>query len=349
MSTLVQSSTPVPASPANGGSRLVWWLLGGLLAVGLLVVLAIGGLLSWAWGAYREQAQAALQAEPAVAEQIGTIQDMSLDLVATGDAPGSELVFEVRGDRGAGTVTADFETVDADHERVASGSLVLTDGSRFELGEVDADAAWSDGDAPLDFRAQAEAAMAADPAIAAELGRILSSEMDEDASMAHPGADVFVFDLVGERGRGRVVAPFITVDAYSEWLGEGTLTLEDGRELEVGSPYPDAQARTGSGLDIDALYAEGMRMFQEQAQAALQADAAVAEHIGEIMVLEMDADATEAAPGEDTFVFDIAGSRGSGRVVADFITIDADTEQLGPGTLRLDDGRAIRLPSSTRL
>lgn len=349
MSTLVQSSTPVSASPAGGGSRLVWWLLGGVLAIGLLVVLAIGWLFSWAWGAYREQAQAALQAEPVVVERLGTIQDMSLDLVATGDAPGSELVFDVRGDRGEGTVTADFETVDADHERVASGSLVMADGSRYALGDADADAAWSDGEALLDFHAQAEAAMAADPTVAAQLGRILSSEMDQEASMAHPGADVFVFDVVGEQGRGRVVAEFITIDAYSEWLGEGTLTLEDGREFEIGGPYSEAQAPAEPSMGVEELYAEGMRLFQEQAQAALQADAAVAEHIGEITALEMDALATEAAPGDDTFVFDIAGSRGSGRVVADFITVDADTEQLGPGTLRLDDGRAIRLPSSTRL
>ena len=54
------------------------------------------------------------------------------------------------------------------------------------------------------------------------------------------GINEFAFALVGDKGRGHIVAEFITVDADTERLGKGVLTLADGRELafEGEPPFP---------------------------------------------------------------------------------------------------------------
>lgn len=88
---------------------------------------------------------------------------------------------------------------------------------------------------------------------------------------------------------------------------------------------------------------QGLAIFTAQAKTALQADPVIRQHIGEIREIKIDEDASAEAPGEDEFVFDLVGSKGSGRVSADFITIDADTEKLGAGKLKMSDGREFAI------
>ncbi|MDG2525107.1 hypothetical protein P6166_07030 [Stenotrophomonas sp. HITSZ_GD] len=138
---------PVPPRPAAPPPRrhrfgIPGWLIALIVAVLLLFVLA-GGLIAWGigsgWKIFAGQAQQALQAQPAVQEHIGTIQDMHVDLVATGHAVGAEeFVFRLDGDRGDGKVLANFVSVGAAREIITEGVLTLDNGARYELEDQSA-------------------------------------------------------------------------------------------------------------------------------------------------------------------------------------------------------------------
>lgn len=122
-------------APRRGVPGWVWWLTGAFLALLLLLMMALGGLAFFGWNLFKTQAQAALQEEPVVRERIGQIEEFDLDLSGTGKAPGSEeFVFRVRGDRGQGTVQATFVSVGSDSEVITGGTLRMSDGQSFPLG-----------------------------------------------------------------------------------------------------------------------------------------------------------------------------------------------------------------------
>jgi hypothetical protein len=136
----------------SGIPRWVWWLSGGLVMALMLagaLVLLLGGLVSSGWGMFTEQAQAALQEQPVVRERIGRIQEMDLDFIATGNAPGSEeFVFRVRGDRGHGTVQATFVSVGSESEVITEGTLRMSDGRRYPLAVEDETDATEEPESP---------------------------------------------------------------------------------------------------------------------------------------------------------------------------------------------------------
>ena len=91
-------------------------------------------------------------------------------------------------------------------------------------------------------------------------------------------------------------------------------------------------------LGLAGLGYWGWTLFTEQAKQALNDNPVIQEHIGEIDKLTLDFEATGNAKGEDSFVFRIEGSRGSGVVTADFVSVDDDTEEIRAGTLKLESG-----------
>ncbi|MCD0279415.1 hypothetical protein JWH04_10760 [Xanthomonas melonis] len=90
----------------------------------------------------------------------------------------------------------------------------------------------------------------------------------------------------------------------------------------------------------------GWSMFAEQARAALQEDAVVQEHIGQIRSMRVDLVRTGLAPGGEEFVFDVEGDRGAGRVKATWVSAGADQEILSDGVLTLRDGTEYTLPAA---
>lgn len=96
-------------------------------------------------------------------------------------------------------------------------------------------------------------------------------------------------------------------------------------------------------VGIGGLGFRGWDLFTDQAKEALDKNSVILQHVGEIDRIEMDVTATGDAEGEDVFVFRVAGSRGTGVVTAEFITVDADTEEIGSGTLRLSSGETYDL------
>ncbi len=87
----------------------------------------------------------------------------------------------------------------------------------------------------------------------------------------------------------------------------------------------------------------GWNIFSDQAKDALAANPVVQEHLGEVHSISVDLEATGDAEGSDVFVFRVEGSRASGTVTAEFITVDDATEELGSGTLVLDSGETYPL------
>ncbi len=87
----------------------------------------------------------------------------------------------------------------------------------------------------------------------------------------------------------------------------------------------------------------GMDVFHDQAKTAIRADPGVVEAVGSISDIRFDFAATGTAVGQEEFAYRVEGERASGLLVGRFVTVDADTEDLREGSLRLDDGRVIRI------
>lgn len=173
------------------------------------------------------------------------------------------------------------------------------------------------------------------PLVQQYIGALQTFEFDMAATGEAKGVNEFAFALVGDKGRGHIVAEFITVDADTERLGKGVLTLADGRELafEGEPPFPGEQVDG----DVPETFARQDGIFVLQANAAMQAHPVVRRHIGDIREAAFDRDASWAADGE-RYIFDLKGSKGQGHLEAEFITVDADSERIGEGELVMADG-----------
>lgn len=307
---------------------------------------------------YDAQARAAMQVDPVIAAQIGAIRTVPLDEPASMEEAGPDvLVFDVEGSRGKGRVTARFITVSSHAEALAPGVLVMADGTRHAIdGDADAlagehddhahDAHEDDHSGDMDlaegeglFLRQAREAAQRYPLIRQHVGEIQQFEIDSEATGDAPGFNEFVFDVVGSAGRARLQAEFITVDADTERLGEGTLTLASGRQIPFEGEPPLAGEVAGDASDMFGGLQDNI--FTRQARDAVQRFPLVQQHIGEITTFDLDLMASGEAEGANEFVFALEGSKGSGRILADFITVDADTERLGNGVLTLADGRTF--------
>ncbi len=120
------------------------WLILGLLGcagLGLLVAAGVGGAAYWGWSVFARQAREALNRNPVIREHIGEVRDMEFEIQATGLEEGDDVfVFRVEGSKGAGVVTAEFDSPDADREEIRSGTLRLPSGKSHDLTVQDAEA-----------------------------------------------------------------------------------------------------------------------------------------------------------------------------------------------------------------
>ncbi|WOB25973.1 MULTISPECIES: hypothetical protein [Xanthomonas] len=94
------------------------------------------------------------------------------------------------------------------------------------------------------------------------------------------------------------------------------------------------------------LIGTGWSLFADQARTALQADAVVREHIGQIRTMRVDLYRTGLAQGGEEFVFNVEGDRGAGRVQATWVSAGSEQEILTDGELILRDGRHFALPAA---
>ncbi len=304
---------------------------------------------------FTRQAREAAQRYPLIQQHIGDIRSFEIDSMATGAAPGiNTFVFDLAGSKGRGRLEADFITVSAGRERLGKGVLTLQGGRRLPFDGEPRGADESAEDAGSDdlfgdmqdniFTRQARVAVQRYPLVQQHIGTLQTFEFDLAASGEAEGANAFVFALAGDKGRGRILAEFITVDADTERLGKGVLTLADGRELAFDgeAPFPGEAAEGQDAGEIPETFARQDGVFVLQANAAMQAHPVVQRHIGDIREATFDREASWAAAG-DRYAFDLKGSKGAGRLEAEFITVDADNERLGEGELVMANGKRYPL------
>lgn len=86
-------------------------------------------------------------------------------------------------------------------------------------------------------------------------------------------------------------------------------------------------------------------LLENQVQQAIQANAVVQEHVGEIEGIELTWGESIKAD-DDVFVYKLEGSKGNATVEVITETIDSDTEELISGRLLLPDGREFMLTPS---
>ena len=87
----------------------------------------------------------------------------------------------------------------------------------------------------------------------------------------------------------------------------------------------------------------GLDVLSEQVKADIQDNPVILEHIGRIESIEFDFMASGEAPGDDTLVFSLKGTKGEGVVTAEVITVDDEHEEVRSGTLRLPSGKTVDL------
>ncbi len=98
-----------------------------------------------------------------------------------------------------------------------------------------------------------------------------------------------------------------------------------------------------STLTAVALGSLGCQMLEEQMADAMRANPVIQAHIGDLKSYEMDMLRTGNEPGENVFAFRVEGTKGSGLVVAEFITVSAEEEEIASGVLEMDSGEVFDL------
>ena len=93
---------------------------------------------------------------------------------------------------------------------------------------------------------------------------------------------------------------------------------------------------------VGSFVGHGWKLFEEDAQAALQRNPTIQEHVGRIRQIELDLLATGRAIHPEDFVFDIDGERADGTVRARFETT-LEGEVIREGVLRIKGGGEVPL------
>lgn len=105
-----------------------------LVGFALFILAVIGGLATWSFGLFAEQAKEAIQNNSVVQEHIGEVDQIKWKLIATGMADGAdEFVFRVEGSKADGVISAEFISVDENTEEIGSGTLQLSSGEIYDL------------------------------------------------------------------------------------------------------------------------------------------------------------------------------------------------------------------------
>jgi hypothetical protein len=107
-----------------------------LVILGILVVVGVGFYFVGKWGLdlVAEQVKADIQDHPVILEHIGAIEEIEFDFGATTAIEADDVfVFNLKGGKGNGVLTAQVVSEGADRERVVSGKLRLPTGETIDL------------------------------------------------------------------------------------------------------------------------------------------------------------------------------------------------------------------------
>lgn len=89
-----------------------------------------------------------------------------------------------------------------------------------------------------EFPGQVRADIAANAVIIEHVGAIEELTLDISASSAEPGEDVFVFNIRGSKGRGRLRAEVVSRTSTDEEVVSAELLLESGSKHQLFPDHP---------------------------------------------------------------------------------------------------------------
>jgi hypothetical protein len=109
-----------------------------ICGVSLVAVLICAGVLYvgrwWMREEFPGQVRADIETNAVIVEHIGAIEELVLDIDATGVEPGENVfVFNVRGSKGGGRLRAEVLSKSATEEQVVSAELLLESGGKHQL------------------------------------------------------------------------------------------------------------------------------------------------------------------------------------------------------------------------
>lgn len=87
----------------------------------------------------------------------------------------------------------------------------------------------------------------------------------------------------------------------------------------------------------------GLNIVAEDIARQLRDDPVIREEIGEIEEIRMNLTASATHADDETFVYDVQGSKGSGELTVQSVTRPGGGEDIISASLRTDDGRQIDL------
>lgn len=92
-----------------------------------------------------------------------------------------------------------------------------------------------------------------------------------------------------------------------------------------------------------ALMNVGMNVVAEDIRMQLRDHPTIQEHVGEIQSIDVAFGASMAHDDDETFVYEVKGSKGNGELTVKSITHFDETEEIVSATLRTDDGETFEL------
>lgn len=91
------------------------------------------------------------------------------------------------------------------------------------------------------------------------------------------------------------------------------------------------------------LFRFGLQVLASQIEDELADNPIVLEHIGQIESLELDFGRSAAHEDADTFIYQVRGTKGSGRITVKHVTAEGGGERILAGELRLPNGETFDL------
>lgn len=120
--------------PRNQGKTVALVVIGVLVLAGLGILALGGAFMAYGLGLVEDQVAADLRGNAVLQVHLGEMISFDVNFSRSMMEPDNEtLVFDVKGAKGAGRITAKCVTVDAEHEKVTAGTLRLESGAVYDL------------------------------------------------------------------------------------------------------------------------------------------------------------------------------------------------------------------------
>lgn len=196
------------------------------------------------------------------------------------------------------------------------------------------------------------------PVVDEHLGSIESAELELIATAERQqteGSDAWVFRLNGSKASGTVFIDGLVPGDQFTPISEAQLELDNGEvydlfppESEILMPSLDVPAEELLDRFVEDVMeaqpnSEQIDEFTRQVRVDIAEHPVILEHLGEITGIRQDTVRSNSEPGPNVYVFRVTGSKASGLLRADCVTVSPEEEDVVAGELILDSGQRVQL------